>query len=73
MRSESCRQEIFKEITLDYMDMLAGNGYGEAWRRNILQKALTGYRRILMGCRNVTTTCNRKGASTLGMRRVKKL
>ena len=25
--SESCRQEIFKEITLDYMDMLAGNGY----------------------------------------------
>ena len=53
--------------------MLAANGYGEAWRRNILQKALTGYRRILTGCRNGTTTQNRKDASTLGMRRVKRL
>ena len=71
--SKECGQEVFREITLDYMDMLAANGYGEPWRRNVLQKALTGYMRILTACKAGTTTRNRKGASTLGMRRVKKL
>merc|ERR1712176_472173 len=43
--STYCSRGSYETITIEYMDMLAANGYPEAWRRKILEKALIGYRR----------------------------
>ena len=55
------------------MDMLAAHGYAFEWRKNILRKAMTGYRRILMEVSQEGTRRNRRGWDTMRRRRVKEI
>ena len=66
-------KEIFKAITVSYMDNLCAMGYGLAWREKILHAAQTGYQRILDQETKGTSTRNVSGASTASQRRFNKL
>ena len=55
------------------MDRLTANGYSHTWRKKVLEKALTGYRRILQKESQGISSRNRKGAQTALKRRFKKL
>merc|ERR1711954_295057 len=47
------------------MDNLVGMGYDHHWRKKVLEKALTGYKRILKQAKLGQTERNRSGASTM--------
>ena len=60
-------KKTVEDITLEYMDELAGNGYSVQWRRNIIKAALGEFKGYAQD------TINRPGASTARARRVRKL
>ena len=62
-----------EQVTKEYMDNLAAMGYPWEWRNKVLQKALTGYMRLLARVESGGVTRNRKGSQTRVKRRYNKL
>ena len=55
------------------MDNLAAMGYGVPWRKEVLNKALVGYMRVLKQSKIGKTVRNRPGSETAMKRRYAKL
>ena len=71
--SEGTPKEVMFEISRDYADDLLGMGYPREWIEKILDKALTGYERVLRKVSLEETRRNRLGDDTKTSRRFKKL
>lgn len=71
--STACGRRTFEEITAKFMDNLSAMGFNLEWREKVLEKALTGYQRILRKAALGEGRRNRTGACTSIKRRFSKL
>ena len=57
--SDNLAEEVFNHITRQFMKDLIDMGHSESWRRNVLQSALKGCKKIMSDRREGKTERNR--------------
>ena len=70
---EGAAKEVYEATTIKFMDNLTAMGYDLNWRKDVLQKAMVGYMKVLKNAKLGKTERNRTSASTACKRRYDKL